>query len=968
MNTLASSNHPAKLLCLLSLVFTPILGTGEIYNAKITIPRVNTAPKMDGMLDDKVWEGCIQISDFVVWTLDAYTKDPVMVYLGYDENNMYIAFRNSDPDASTLITEVPDKRLHDTFLWGRHFSRVTLNYGEGSIALMADPKGTMADWGNGDMAWNGSWAYAASIEKESWTAEFRIPFSDLGREHPPMGESWTLSLSRGFPKGESAEWNGLCSFSDESRAALKFGRWSEPVPGKNQLVFEAINTGKEKEEVICEIELIPFQGKPQYINQTGQGASSDMQLLLRGEPLRYHDRFEIPPGQFQKSLSFYLPTEGSYYATSTCMDTEGKVLLRNRGYWFILEPNSEKLERIRERLGEATASYVRKYTSVIDKLDEEAQDLSENLEKMAERINPAWENGEWDELSSRIDLLGEKVNQFSHKAEWASLNNWEKDTDFGITVAHPVVKLFRDKAFPGRIQNTIRLSAARNEYESFQLVVLPFGKDINNLSIKVTDLDNGNGSVISEEHIEISLVGYNRIDWQAAYVAEKGWHPDPLIPFSGPVTIPGSTLCQPFWITVYVPPDTPAGLYHGEAVMTASNGESQTARVQLRVWDFTLPVESHLKTHSWDNLDLLAGFYNLEEYPLEWYQRFCGLLLKNRMNPGSAGTHYVNLEPDASGNYDFSRVEKVLEYGIERGLNRFSIIQLKKGPYLPEEAEKVYAFIEAYAKFLQEKNWMDKALIELWDEPTSLEWEGVKARAERIREINPDLRLQLFAEGGPYAFWEDESKEYGLHGLIDIWAPWKIVESPGTQAAGDEIWTYFCTLARGIAPNFYIDRPAIYQRLITWYCWMYGVDGFEHWSTTYFWRNVNEEKPMDEKWPNTGWDSRTYHHYNGEGQLIYPGSDGWPYPSIRLEIFRDSMEDYEYLYLLKELIEKTRDKSGDDELQSARQLLDVEAYMLKKYPMEVKETQENTILYPDQPERILEAREKIAEAIEKISR
>jgi hypothetical protein len=337
------------------------------------------------------------------------------------------------------------------------------------------------------------------------------------------------------------------------------------------------------------------------------------------------------------------------------------------------------------------------------------------------------------------------------------------------------------------------------------------------------------------------------------------------------------------------------------------------------------------------------------------------------MNPGSAGTRYVDQTPDASGNYDFTRVEKVLQYGLDRGLSRFSIIQLKKGPYEPEEAEKVYKFIEAYAKFLKEKKWMDQALIELWDEPTSLEWTGVKARAERIRKIDPDLRLQLFAEGGPYAFWEEQSKKYGLQDLIDIWAPWKLVESPETQVAGDEIWTYFCTLARGVAPNFYIDRPAIYQRLIAWYCWMYGVDGFEHWSTTYFWRNVKKGKPMSEKWPNTGWDSRTYHFYNGEGQLIYPGPDGWPLPSIRLEIFRDSMEDYEYLYILNELLEKKAGRTDDPYLQSARQLLKVDEYMLKKYPMEVKDTQEHTIMFPDQPEKILDVREKIATAIEKLN-
>jgi hypothetical protein len=55
-----------------------------------------------------------------------------------------------------------------------------------------------------------------------------------------------------------------------------------------------------------------------------------------------------------------------------------------------------------------------------------------------------------------------------------------------------------------------------------------------------------------------------------------------------------------------------------------------------------MPVSGHLVTHTWDDLDMLCNFYNLEEYPVEWYQRFCGLLLKNRMNPGFAGVNYVD--------------------------------------------------------------------------------------------------------------------------------------------------------------------------------------------------------------------------------------------------------------------------------------------------------------------------------------
>jgi hypothetical protein len=340
------------------------------------------------------------------------------------------------------------------------------------------------------------------------------------------------------------------------------------------------------------------------------------------------------------------------------------------------------------------------------------------------------------------------------------------------------------------------------------------------------------------------------------------------------------------------------------------------------------------------------------------------LLLKNRFNPGSAGVNYVSQTPNNDGVYDFSKVEKVLKYCIDRGLERFSVIQMKKGLYTPEEAEKAYKFIEAYVRFLKGKGWLDKALVELWDEPTDLEYPFIKERAERLKKIDPDLRLQLFAEGGPYDFFDRSTDKYGLNNLINIWAPVNIIESPETQAKGGEIWTYFCTLARESAPNFYIDCPAINQRSIAWYCWMYGVDGFEHWSSNYFWRNVKEGKPMTEKWPNVPWDSRTYYYFNGEGQLLYPGPDGVPYSSIRLENFRDGMDDYEYLFRLRELLAKYKDNTSDATLNEYRQLLNPEEYLLYKYPRKIKVTLENTLRYPDQPERILETRQKIALAIE----
>lgn len=946
------------------LLFSPGNVTGEIYKARITIPKINSAPVIDGKAEDNAWQACTQLSDFVIWTLDDYTKDSVRVYLGYDDQYIYVAFINYDAQAGSLKTEVPDKRLHDTFLWGRNFDRISFSNHSGSMALMGDPKGTMADWKNGDMSWNGTWTFEATIGEESWTAEFRIPFTDFGLTGSPENEIWTLSLSRGFPKGESAEWDGQCSFKDNIKAAFRFGKWPDPAPGRNAISFEAKNTGKSPMEVICELELIPFHGKPRFINQTGQGANSDMELLLSGEPLRYNYHVSIPPGHLRKNLIYELPAEGSYYVTATCRDAAGKILLRNRGFWFILEPNAERLKEIRKKIGEGDAVLIGKTNRPASVLNMESETLLKELNSLEEELPEAWKNNTWEELSKQITFLEKKAGQFVHRVRYTALSDWRELPVFGVVTAHSILKLPQDKPFPANLTTLAEISAARNEYESFQLVILPFGDDLNDLEIEINDLISDAGNRISSDHIEISELGYNYIDWQAEYVAEKGWHPDPLLPYKSPVSVKGNVLCQPFWITIYIPSGTPPGDYRSEIRVTTSGGKEERVNVKLHVWDFELPVEGHLKTHSWDDPETIAGFYNLDELPLDWYLRFCDLLLKNRMNPGSAGTNYISQTPDESGNYDFSKVEKVLDFCLKRGLSRFSIIQLKKGPYDPEEAEKVYKFIAAYARFLSQKGWMDKALIELWDEPTSLEWKGVKSRAEKIRQIDPGLRLQLFAEGGPYSFWEDQSKKYGLQDLIDIWAPWRLIESPETQASGHEIWTYFCTLARGIAPNFYIDRPAIYQRLIAWYCWMYGVDGFEHWSTTYFWRNVLKGKPMSEKWPNIPWDSRTYHYYDGEGQLIYPGPDGWPLPSLRLEIFRDGMEDYEYLYLLNELVSKSSENANNPDIRTARQLLHTEDYMLKKYPMDVVETQENTIRFPDQPERILKTREEIARIIE----
>jgi hypothetical protein len=74
------------------------------------------------------------------------------------------------------------------------------------------------------------------------------------------------------------------------------------------------------------------------------------------------------------------------------------------------------------------------------------------------------------------------------------------------------------------------------------------------------------------------------------------------------------------------------------------------------------------------------------------------------------------------------------------------------------------------------------------------------------------------------------------------------------------------------------------------------VDGFLFYAIC-SWKN--NRKPI-EKGPYTDWDPVSYEDYHGCGSWIYCGPGGVPVPTIRLENYRDGLEDLAYAKLLKE--------------------------------------------------------------------
>jgi len=114
------------------------------------------------------------------------------------------------------------------------------------------------------------------------------------------------------------------------------------------------------------------------------------------------------------------------------------------------------------------------------------------------------------------------------------------------------------------------------------------------------------------------------------------------------------------------------------------------------------------------------------------------------------------------------------------------------------------------------------------------------------------------------------------------------------------VWWYICCGPHHPYANWFVEYPALDARLLQ------GAmtakqrpDGFLYYALTIW----NENRPIDSG-PFTEWNPVSWTVYHGDGSLFHCGPGGAPLPSIRLENYRDGMEDYAYVCLLEEAIRR----------------------------------------------------------------
>lgn len=184
----------------------------------------------------------------------------------------------------------------------------------------------------------------------------------------------------------------------------------------------------------------------------------------------------------------------------------------------------------------------------------------------------------------------------------------DKSPGMSVWWCEGAYKVMRDTPLPSVQGDTIVLWSARNEYEPFQVVIKPASR-VENCRVSVTDLTSDN-NIIDKQAISIRKVEYVHVTKPTDNYGYPGYWPDPLPQVNGPVTAFGGENTS-FWITVYVPEESPAGIYTGMISLGNSDWRKDIP-VKLTVWDFTLPTVPSLRSGFGLSVDNISKYHNLK--------------------------------------------------------------------------------------------------------------------------------------------------------------------------------------------------------------------------------------------------------------------------------------------------------------------------------------------------------------------
>ena len=160
--------------------------------APATAVRAADPPAIDGREDDAVWRTAPGHAQFLEFQ-PTEGKEPryrTEFRVAYDDRNLYVFVRAFDPHPDSIMTALtrrdergPADQLK-LMIDAYHDRRSGFEFAVNPVGVKRDY--AMYNDADEDDAWDGIWDVATRIDSVGWTAEFRIPFSQLRYANKPV--------------------------------------------------------------------------------------------------------------------------------------------------------------------------------------------------------------------------------------------------------------------------------------------------------------------------------------------------------------------------------------------------------------------------------------------------------------------------------------------------------------------------------------------------------------------------------------------------------------------------------------------------------------------------------------------------------------------------------------------------------------------------------------------------------------
>jgi len=444
-----------------------------------------------------------------------------------------------------------------------------------------------------------------------------------------------------------------------------------------------------------------------------------------------------------------------------------------------------------------------------------------------------------------------------------------------------------------RIVRSQSLSLARNETEAFQVVVIPLRDVQKGVRVEVDDLVSETGARLSSKSVDVRVVGYVKTARPCYRVEHVGWWPDPLLDFITAVDVALGD-AQAFWVRLRAPKDAPAGDYRGKIRVRSADRTLFECRLNVRVYGFTMPDRSPLPT--------AISVY------IPYVQRFAGDRW-DALRPVWAdylADYYIDYDhlyragpPDWDILKRLHKQGRLVSFNL-RTLSHHAFPAELAGRSFEEALKKLIGEVGAIYRRAEREGIADKAYFYGFDERGKKYFPILQRICAGVKKALPDLKLMTTTY----------EHSYGLGSVVkdmDAWVPltprYDPLKAAKARKRGKEVWWYICCGPAHPYANWFVEYPAIEARLLMGMMTAkYRPDGFLYYAIT---RWPNNSKPI-ETGPFTTWNPASFRTYNGDGSLLCPGPGGRPLATIRLENFRDGLEDYAYARILEATVADRR--------------------------------------------------------------